>query len=175
MQSSPIVHLGTSCITPHDPATGALIKKNQGMAHNVCWDKQKACRHQTDGSGDLSVILRMANILLEKFERQGKDDGWVLLGWNGAQSLQVAELEGGGGFVHDICCALEGARGIVFALCRNHLRKDCEDVKTWKRFPYYWPCLRGIGRFHPQRVSNGELWYMLWRLAEKDVQHGLMI
>ena len=42
----------------------------------------------------------------------------------------------------------------IHVLVRSRLH---EDVMTWKRFPYYWPFVRGI--HCSERIHNAQLWW----------------
>lgn len=52
---------------------------------------------------------------------QGEDDGWVLLRCDGAESLQVAQLQARRRLWDHNGCLLQGARCIHLTLCCNHL------------------------------------------------------
>ncbi len=51
---------------------------------------------------------------MKQINRQRKDDGRVLLGRDGGQGLQVAELEGGRRLGDDVGGFLQGSSGLLF-------------------------------------------------------------
>lgn len=57
---------------------------------------------------------------------QGEDDGGVLLCCDGAESLQVAKLQGWRGLCDHEGRLLQSARGIHFTLCCDHLHAEQE-------------------------------------------------
>ena len=58
---------------------------------------------------------------LQQVYGQGEDDGGVLLGGDGVQRLQVAQLKSGWRLRDDVSGFLQGARGFLFPLGRDHL------------------------------------------------------
>ena len=58
---------------------------------------------------------------LHEIQRQGEDVGVVVLSRDGVEGLQVAELQGGRGLVHHVCCLSQFPGCTLFSLCRDHL------------------------------------------------------
>ena len=58
---------------------------------------------------------------LQQVDGQGEDDGGVLLGGDGVQRLQVAQLKSGRRLRDDVSGFLQGTGGFLLALGRDHL------------------------------------------------------
>ena len=56
------------------------------------------------------------------YQWEGEYDGGVLLCGDGAQSLQVAQLQAGWRLCDHQRCLLQGAGGVHLSLCRDHLQ-----------------------------------------------------
>lgn len=72
---------------------------------------------------------------IQKVDWQWEDDGRILLGRYGIQSLQVAQLKSGGRFCDNFGRLLQGAAGLLFSFRSNDLKRNDAGVAagTYKR------------------------------------------
>lgn len=71
--------------------------------------------------------------MVKDIHGQGEDDGGVLLGSDGVEGLQVAQLEGGGRLGDDQRRLLQGARRVHLSLRCNHLQIDAHTVGSMSK------------------------------------------
>jgi len=74
--------------------------------------------------------------MCEELNRKWKYNGGVLLGWDRAECLEVAELQRRWGLVDDVRGLLECKRGFVFTLGGDHL---CNRGRVACELRLHWP------------------------------------
>ena len=69
----------------------------------------------------LDLLLLLLDEVLEHVNGQREDDGGVLLGRDGVERLEVAELQCGRGLTHDVSGLLQGTGSLLLSLGGDHL------------------------------------------------------